>query len=536
MPVTGRAVEPGKRAGDAAATSDDPLRALQLQAMEQGEADFAHWGGRPAIYSDWTSHSNRLVPVYTFGLNLDSLRNAGSAYRDPARLEQLYGSVPQATLNPTAEYFDQTAILRLQEEAVAAGKRHIILMVFDGMDWQTTRAAAIYRTGQVGYAGGEGSGLAFQDVKQDVCDFGYVVTSPRLGGLKTDVDAQITLGGDQPPTGGYDAAIGGPAPWSAPTDPQYLMGKLRSRPHTVTDSAASATSMTSGIKTYNGAINVTVDGTQVEPLARRLQRDQGRSIGLVSSVPISHATPAAAYANNVSRNDYQDLTRDLLGLPSAAHRREPLAGVEVLLGGGWGETKTSDGGQGRNYVAGNRYLSPLDAEQLAVEQGGRYVVAERTAGQRGHDVLQAATEQAVASGDRLFGFFGVGGGHLPFQTADGDFDPTLDAKGDEDYSQADIDENPSLAQMTTAALQVLEKDPDGFWLMVEAGDVDWANHANNIDSTIGAVLSGEAAFQAVVDWVDARQGWDETAIIVTADHGHYLVLDDPSAVAATSPR
>jgi alkaline phosphatase len=409
-------------------------------------------------------------------------------------------------------------------------------MVFDGMDWQTTRAAAIYRTGQVGYAGGEGSGLAFQDVKQDVCDFGYVVTSPRLGGLKTDVDAQITLGGDQPPTGGYDAAIGGPAPWSAPTDPQYLMGKLRSRPHTVTDSAASATSMTSGIKTYNGAINVTVDGTQVEPLARRLQRDQGRSIGLVSSVPISHATPAAAYANNVSRNDYQDLTRDLLGLPSAAHRREPLAGVEVLLGGGWGETKTSDGGQGRNYVAGNRYLSPLDAEQLAVEQGGRYVVAERTAGQRGHDVLQAATEQAVASGDRLFGFFGVGGGHLPFQTADGDFDPTLDAKGDEDYSQADIDENPSLAQMTTAALQVLEKDPDGFWLMVEAGDVDWANHANNIDSTIGAVLSGEAAFQAVVDWVDARQGWDETAIIVTADHGHYLVLDDPSAVAATSPR
>lgn len=72
---------------------------------------------------------------------------------------------------------------------------------------------------------------------------------------------------------------------------------------------------------------------------------------------------------------------------------------------------------------------------------------------------------------------------------------------------------------------------DGFWLMIEAGDVDWANHANNLDSSIGAVLSGEEAFIKVMDWVDENAAWDHTAVIVTADHGHYLVIDQPDMIA-----
>lgn len=63
--------------------------------------------------------------------------------------------------------------------------------------------------------------------------------------------------------------------------------------------------------------------------------------------------------------------------------------------------------------------------------------------------------------------------------------------------------------------------------MVEAGDVDWANHKNNLDDSIGAVKSGDAAFRAVVDWVEAHHAWAETAVIVAADHGHYLFLDQP---------
>jgi alkaline phosphatase len=67
--------------------------------------------------------------------------------------------------------------------------------------------------------------------------------------------------------------------------------------------------------------------------------------------------------------------------------------------------------------------------------------------------------------------------------------------------------------------------------MVEAGDVDWANHANNLDNSIGAVLSGQAAFDVVMNWVDQHDAWDHTAVIVTADHGHFFVNQDPATIA-----
>src|SRR5690606_22298411 len=102
----------------------------------------------------------------------------------------------------------------------------------------------------------------------------------------------------------------------------------------------------------------------------------------------------------------------------------------------------------------------------------------------------------------------------------------------EKYSPEDIDENPTLADMAVAALEVLSKNEKGFWLMVEAGDVDWANHANNIDNSIGAVLSGAAAFEAVTRWIESHGGWDETVVLVTSDHGHYLFLNDLEAIAS----
>ena len=289
--------------------------------------------------------------------------------------------------------------------------------------------------------------------------------------------------------------------------------------------------MTSGIKTFNGAINVSVDGGQVVPIARRLQTEEDFKIGVVTSVPVSHATPAAAYANNVTRKDYQDLSRDMLGLPSSAHRSDPLPGVDVLIGGGWGPDAKEDAAQGENYLAGNPYLHQDDIERVDVEHGGRYVVAQRTAGKPGRRTLMKAARRAVENDERLLGFFGTKfDGHLPFQTADGRFDPVLDAKGTEHYSQADLDENPTLAEMTRAALLVLEQSIEGFWLMVEAGDVDWANHANNLDNSIGAVLSGDEAFRVVMDWVDENNAWPYTAVIVTADHGHYLVIEDADRI------
>lgn len=516
------------------APGGDPLREMQSEAVEKARAEWGYWGTQPDRYGTWTNHSNRMVPVYTFGITLDSLRAEGSVYGDRQRLKELYGRVPEGTHNPTATYFDQTDVYRLQQQAADAGYRNVVLMVFDGMDWQTTRTAATYEAGRVAYQRGRGTGLSFQDYRGAETDFGLVVSSPRLAGVKKDVDAQTVLSGDRQATGGYDVARGGRDPWHEPTRTGYLTGRDRERPHTVTDSAASATSMTSGIKTYNGAINVDVRGEQVEPIARRLQRDASKAIGIVTSVPISHATPAAAYANNVSRNDYQDLTRDLLGLPSSAHRRQPLRGVDVLIGSGWGVEKEQDARQGNNYQPGNRYLHEGDLRRSDRRHGGRYVVAQRQAGRAGRDVLLSAAEQAAEDGDRLLGFFGTSDGHLPYQTADGQFNPTYDIKGIERYSEADVEENPTLAEMTEAALRVLERSEEGFWLLIEAGDVDWANHANNIDSSVGAVRSGAAAFDALTRWLEREEAWDETAVIVTSDHGHFFVLSDPEQIAAAA--
>ncbi|MHB8736689.1 MAG: alkaline phosphatase, partial [Terriglobales bacterium] len=488
-------------------------------------------------YAGWIRHTNRLVPIYTFGVSLDAVAGGNSVYRDPVRLHQLYGRLPEATHNPAAEYFDQTDVYELQRSAVAAGKKYIVLVIFDGMDWQTTWAAAIHRSGHVGYHAGRGAGLSFQDYRGVDTDFGYFVTSPHNDGTQFDVNAQIvkTPGGKL--RGGYDAKLGGPTPWTPGGDPAYLTGRSDIRKQAVTDSAASATSMTSGIKTYNDAINVDAEGRQVVPLPRQLQA-RGLAIGVVTSVPISHATPACAYANNVSRDDFQDLTRDLLGLASIAHRDEPLPGVEVLLGCGGAEEPAAYAAlhpgaaeQGNNYVQGNRYISDDDLRRIDVNHGGKYQVLLRTAGANAAAMLSAASHEAAGKGRRLFGLFGVPSGHLPFQTADGGYDPAPGmAKTAETYSAAEIEENPTLADMTRAALTVLETDPDGFWLMVEAGDVDWANHDDNLDNSIGAVLSGDAAFQAIVEWVEARSGWNETAVIVTADHGHYLVLARPEAL------
>ena len=155
-------------------------------------------------------------------------------------------------------------------------------------------------------------------------------------------------------------------------------------------------------------------------------------------------------------------------------------------------------------------------------------MAIRPPGIQGGPHLHQAAAVAAQNHERLLGFYGVPSGHLPFRTADGDYTPTLGrTKKAEKYSPADIDENPTLAEMTSAALTVLEKREKGFWLMVEAGDVDWANHDNNIDASIGATLSGDAAVKIITDWVEQHSNWNETVLIVTADHGHYLCIDRP---------
>ncbi|WP_437202357.1 alkaline phosphatase [Planctomicrobium sp. SH664] len=519
--------------------AEDYIRDLQEQAIGKNKAEFGHWGWDPENYLAWSTHSNRLIPVYTFGtlgagqgIDLTSYTGPNSPYRNPAALKKLYGQVPVGTLNPNAEYLDQTNVFDIQRAALAAGKKHIILVVFDGTDWFTTWAATIHKNQRIAFDSGRGEGLHFMDyTARGTTQYGYMVTSPWINDAVVDINKQTASPSEEGTRGGYAFEIAGSFPWSRPTDLKYLIGKAESKEfrQPYTDSSSSATSMTTGIKTFNASVNVDIHGGQVDTIAHLAQR-QGYRIGVVTSVPISHATPASAYGHNVERDDYQDLTRDLLGLTSISHPKKPLPGVDLLIGCGWGVNAAKSKQQGENFIPGNLYLTAETLQQADVRSGGKYVVATREPGVSGAEQLRVKAAEARQANQRLFGFFGASGtkGHLPFQTADGNFNPAPGkSRKAESYTPEDLLENPVLAEMATTALDYLGADDAPFWMMLEAGDVDWANHDNNIDNSIGAVFSGDAAVRAVTDWVEKHSSWDETVMIVTADHGHYLVFEKP---------
>ena len=526
----------------AAADAADIPKLLQTSAIDEDKAAFGYWGIDPDTYTGWKSHSNRLIPVYTFGskgngegVDLDSYTGPHSAYRSESKVEALYGYVPEKTVNPDAIWMDQTNVADIQRAAATAGKKHIFLVVFDGMDWQTTRAAAVWNQKQVTYSEGRGHGTHFQDYDANgTTQFGFFVTSAHNEGTDVDVNTQTVKNPGGAIRGGYDASVAGTEPWATPSDPGYLIAKpAEENPrHNYTDSSSSATSMTTAIKTFNGSVNVDSNGIPVSTVAHELQRT-GWRVGAVSSVPISHATPAASYAHNVSRDDYQDLTRDMLGLPSIQHPQTPLSGLDVVIGGGYGNTgdaKKGNASQGDNFVEGNIYLTESDLKSISVDHGGGYVTAVRTAGHKGSKALHDAAVAAANGNHRLLGFFGNGqyNGHLPFATADRRYDPAPGVgRKSETYSAADLEENPTLAEMTAAAITVLGRDKTPFWLMVETGDVDWANHDDNIDNSIGAVNSGDDAVRVITQWVESHSNWNESLLIVTADHGHMLNLTKP---------
>ncbi|KAA0138286.1 alkaline phosphatase [Gimesia chilikensis] len=527
----------------------DHIRKLQTEAIRNKKSPVAHWGLEPEKYIQWSNHSLRLIPVYTFGtkdagqgIDLNSYTGVNSPYRDSKKLEAIYGYSPANTVNPKADYLDQTNLYNIQEAALKAGKKNIILFVFDGMDWQTTKAAALYYSKGDKYKGGRGTGLLFQDYPAaGTSQFGYMVTAPHNAATNVDVDKQTVLNPGGKIRGGYNAEKGGPNPWTPGNDIKYLISSPSNNygEHAYPDSANTATSMTAGIKSYNNAINVDPTGAPVMTIAHQAQQD-GYSVGVVTSVPITHATPAAAYAHNVSRNDYQDLARDLVGQTSISHPEESLPGLDVVLGGGHGTKEKASGAKshGKNFVPGWKYISEETIKQADVKNGGKYTVALRTDGVEGKAGLQKATQAAIKNKTRLLGVYGVGAhaAHLPFQTADGDYQPAPGKTSAETYSAADIKENPTLADMTESALDVLSQNKKGFWLLVEAGDVDWANHDNNLDNSIGAVKSGEAAFKVITDWVEKNSNWKDTVVILTADHGHYLHIDQPEALIPPSAK
>ena len=549
---------------------DEPDRLKELQTSYvanagQKMARAYHFGsqGPGDVFSNHTSHTNRLVPVYVFGSEGRPGRCHGTRTADIAtrrRSRPLYGFLPENTVNPRAVYADQSDLYRVQKEAVARGVKHLFIVWFDGLDWPTTQAAAIVKTGKV-YTEGKGSGLVFQDYDAGgTAQYGFVVTSPTHDQNRPDVDAQtVVIPPDEPGrrlrcadrrAKPLDARPAGP---EGPRLPQGTVGQRgrpggragrrrrlarlhrlvperrrddqrgqvvqqrgkRHRRRPARDDPVSRASGP-GMESRHGdqrAFRPRLAGRDVRPerLSRRLpgpRPGDARPAG-------NHPAGAAGTASPGSRRRHRHGLR--------GHHQSEVAGGARAERGAWQPLHH------RRRSGGDRRQ-----ERRQVRRGSHRAGSQRRPG------TEAAAERRRGDSARLFGFFGRAGlDHLPYQTADGRYDPAPSigsSKGElrpaESYTPADRIEQPTLAQMTEAALTVLAAEPDQpFALFIEAGDVDFALHANNLDNAIGAIYSGEEAVRSVIRWVESHSNWDDSVLIVSSDHGHYLVVDDPQALA-----
>ena len=225
--VFGQADEPAK----------DPLAKLQAAAAKENFSDFGHWGHDPKNYKMWGSHSNRLIPIYTFGTKG---AGKGSTSRLHGRQQPVSaaGAVKRAlrlrapeTVNPSAEYCDQTDIYRIQRAAFDAGKKYVFLVVFDGMDWQTTRAAAIYKSRQGGLRRGPRHGPALSGLHgrrhDPVRIHGH--QPPQRGDAMSTSNLQTVKNPGGTMRGGYSAERGGPNPWTPGSDKEYPISQPEGR-------------------------------------------------------------------------------------------------------------------------------------------------------------------------------------------------------------------------------------------------------------------------------------------------------------------
>ena len=266
-----------------------------------------------------------------------------------------------------------------------------------------------------------------------------------------------------------------------------------------TDSAAAATALATGFKTYDAGIGVDVNGNPV-PNALELAEEKGKATGVVTSVEWTHATPAGHVAHNVSRDDYAGIGQEIV-FDSAA---------DVVMGAGhpWYDADGVLKGSPNTfkYVGGQTTWDALVAGTAGGDADGDGTADPWT-------LIQTREEfQALMSGPTPERVLGTAQVYTTLQQGRSG-DPFADP-----YVVSRIETVPTLTEMTLAALNILDNDPDGLYLMVEGGAVDWAAHSNQSGRMIEEAIEFEQAVNAVLNWVQANSNWGETLLIVTADH------------------
>ena len=229
----------------------------------------------------------------------------------------------------------------------------------------------------------------------------------------------------------------------------------------ITGSAAAATAMATGYKTDIGVISMDPSKTRKYTTVAEMAKDVGMKVGIISSVSIDHATPAAFYAHQPSRNNYYQIDLELAD-----------SGFDFFGGGGMRQKGKKDG--------------DIDAYVYARQKGYTLV--------NSRDAFMALQPGA----EKIFAYNAVrdGSDAMPYE---------LDRASD------DL----SLAEYTAKAIELLDNDK-GFFIMVEGGKIDWACHANDAAPAIFDTLAFDEAVAEAINFY--RQNPNETLIVVTGDH------------------
>lgn len=277
--------------------------------------------------------------------------------------------------------------------------------------------------------------------------------------------------------------VNGPngAPLQFETLPEIGYQRTHSADSTVTDSAAAGSAWAAGDKFNNGEISChAVAGVCVERPSTILElaKAKGKMTGLVATSTITHATPAAFGAHAHSRQCQAEIGRQMVEDTE----------VDVLLGGG---------------IGGNR--DGYNCEQYA-GQDPAVVVASATALGYAHVTNETDLNAAVAAGNaKILGLF----------TADGKTPEMFWVDPTASYP----DGEPTLGDMTAAALDVLEESKKGFFLMVEGSQIDWAGHANDIEYLLAETIAFDESVRVVQEWIDAVPSRKaQTLLVVVGDH------------------
>ena len=250
-------------------------------------------------------------------------------------------------------------------------------------------------------------------------------------------------------------------------DPSPAMMTTRSLDG-VTDSSAAATAMATGYKTLNGWVGMLPDGSKPETILERAEAI-GKSTGLVTDVSVYGATPAAFAAHAKNRDFEQELTDQI-----AAHE------IEALFGGGYG------------------MWIPMGAEGSRRDDARDLIQEKRNAGWAYVDNREDLLSLPEGT-DKAIGLF-----------SSAEMTYTLDM---EEEKAAGIE--PSLSEMTNAALGVLSNNDKGFFLMVEGAMIDWGGHSHDAAFLVSELIEFDAAVEVARAYVDNHT---DTLLIVTADH------------------